>query len=312
METYWFGYVAQPLWEGERLAYPFTESRLDWTIRWVIAHYQADPKRVYVSGGSMGAWGTMSYAFRRPELFAAVYPNRPRFVQTYLKDINVGNTGRQVSDDLPLPSGEGWQEHLDAIRFVEGHPQNLPFVGWNIGRQDGYATWDEEVRMIHALTAGRHGFAFAWNNGDHSGGNAARAAIELWYPSSLFALDQSYPAFTHSSIDDDPGSGAPGEGDLEGGINLGFAWSMLDDSPSGWSVDLTNELTSGPMTVDVTPRRVQEFHPIAGSDVSYTVDVDGVRVDSGTATVDADGLVTVAGVALEPGKHTQLHLIPAG
>ncbi len=43
-------------------------------IEHVIADYQVDAQRVYVTGNSMGGGGTWEFALRRPELFAAALP----------------------------------------------------------------------------------------------------------------------------------------------------------------------------------------------------------------------------------------------
>lgn len=89
METYWFGYFATPQWarHKEPRAYPFTELRQDWIIDWVVQRYAVDPDRITASGGSMGAWGSTTYALRHPERFAAVYPNRPRTRQRALPSL---------------------------------------------------------------------------------------------------------------------------------------------------------------------------------------------------------------------------------
>lgn len=294
-ETLWFGYVSETRDSTERLARPFTESRLDWMIPWVITRYRADPRRVYVEGGSMGAWGSMTYASRRPELFAAVYPNRPRMVQDEMRTLSPGTT-----DGVRMPNGELWAEHHDSIRFVHSHPEDLPFVGWNCGRNDGFATWQEQVDMVRAMTEERHGFAFAWNDGDHSTGVHSAEPIKQWYAPALFALDESYPAFANSSIDDDLGSGDPDDGDLEGGINLGFVWTVDADEEDRWVLTLSNELASAPMTVDVTPRRLQRFLPASGSDVDFTTSRGG----AGSVGVDDARRLTVVGVEVVPGEAT--------
>src|SRR5271166_4235895 len=108
--------------------------------------------------------------------------------------------------------------------------------------------------MVKALTTGRHGFAFAWNNGDHSSGSQPMEKVRKYYPPEKFARNSSYPAFSNSSIDNNPGNGDPTNGDLEGGINLGFLWSDVVDEESQWSVKLANDLAKAEMTVDVTPR----------------------------------------------------------
>jgi hypothetical protein len=296
-ETHWFGYLAEPEWGGERLVYPFTDTRLDWMIRWVISRYAPNPERVVVTGGSMGAWGTMTYGFRRPELFAAVFPDRPRFRQTSL--LSIAGT---ITPTDPLPTGQTWTEHHDSIHFVRNHPGDLPFLGWNCGRQDGFATWAEQVEMVQALVEGHHGFAFAWNNGNHGDGGIPRAEIARWYPYDRFGRNESYPAFGNSSIDDDPGTGDPSEGDLVGGINLGFDWSVPIDEVNRWSADISNALATADMTVDVTPRRTQHFDPTPGTVMRWTDSLGG----SGTVSVDANGLVTVPALRIRPGVPTTL------
>ena len=74
----------------------------------------------------------------------------------------------------------------------------------------------------------------------------------------------SYPAFGNSSLDQKLGNGDPKDGDLEGGINLGFDWKDVVDEAGKWSVTLANDLAKDDMTVDVTPRRCQKFKVSAG------------------------------------------------
>ncbi len=303
IETQWFGYVAQPRTGEGRFAYPYTERRLLFMIHWAIEAYQVDPNRVYAIGGSMGAWGSVLFGFRRPELFAAVYPDRPRFRQRTLSSV-VG----PISEEDRVPSGEPWREHHDTVPFVRSHPGDLPFLAWNCGRRDGFATWQEQVDMVDALTAMRHGFAFAWNDGDHSSGSRSRLPVRMWYPQSRFARDASYPALTHSSIDDDPGDGDPGDGDLEGGINLGFDWIVVEDSEGRWILELSNALVTGAMTVDVTPRRLQRFSPRAGETYAYTISRDGVELSSGAVVADPNGLVTLEAVPLVEGQATRISI----
>ena len=124
-------------------------------------------------------------------------------------------------------------------------PRDLPFLGWCCGRQDGYATWQEQIDMVKALTAARHGFAFSWNNGGHSEGGRAMAPINKYYPAEKFARNRSYPAFGNSSIDHKLGNGDPKDGDLEGGINLGFDWKDVIDEQAKWSVHAVERTGEG-------------------------------------------------------------------
>ena len=303
METFWFGYIAVPQWadHAEGRAYPFTERRMLWIIEWAIQRYHADRNRVYGSGGSMGAWGSTTFAFRHPEIFAAVYPNRPRTRQRTPRSILPKR--HRAKDPLMMPDGRtDYYRRMDMVRFAAEHPGDLPFLGFCCGRQDGFASWREEVDMIKALTKARHGFAFAWNNGNHSSGAKPMPRVTEFYPPERFALNVSYPAFGNSSIDDDPGDGDPTHGDMEGGINLGFAWKGVKDTEGEWSATIANSLAKAEMTVDITPRRRQAFRPKPGATLKWTnTDKAGKTVQSGTATVDKHGLVTMEKVKLTLG-----------
>ncbi len=280
-ETYWFGYYCVPQWANheEPRAYNFTERRMLWLIDWVRGSYHADPNRIYAEGGSMGAWGTTTFALRHPDVFAAVYPNRPRTKQRGLPSM------AKVDRDAPILMSDGktdYYDRMNMVKFVSQHPEDLSFIGWCCGRHDGFATFKEQIEMVEALTAAHHGFAFAWNDGDHSSGSTAMSEVMRWYPPEKFARNQSYPAFGNSSIDQDLGSGEveveesgrtksvlnEGNGALTGGINLGFVWNDVIDENEKWSVTLSNELAQAAMSVDVTPRRCQNFKPRSGEQLS--------------------------------------------
>jgi hypothetical protein len=142
--------------------------------------------------------------------------------------------------------------------------------------------------------------------------------INRWYPPRSFARNQSYPAFSNSSIDDDFGTGEmdvieggptrrvlkDGNGASEGGINLGFVWKDVVDEKKTWSVTLRNDLAKNEMTMDVTPRRCQIFSPRPGERVTWFTS-DGHK---GTVTVDRWGLATVTRVKLSPDHETVLTL----
>jgi hypothetical protein len=302
LETYWFGYLCVPqhATHAEPRAYPFTERRLEWIIDWVVRRYAADAERVTVSGGSMGAWGSATYGLRHPERFSAVYPNRPRTRQRGLPSL-AGTPPRDRS--VLMDDGKtDYFTRMDMVKFAAGHPEDLPFVGWCCGRRDGFASWQEQVDMVKALTEARHGFAFAWNDGDHSSGAQPMARISKYYPPEKFARNRSYPAFGNSSLDQKLGNGDAKDGDLEGGINLGFFWGDVSDEETRWAVSLSNDLARADMTVDVTPRRCQKFKPRPGERVRWTTSTGG----TGTATADGHGLVTVPRVVLQVGKTTVL------
>ncbi|MEX0704397.1 MAG: hypothetical protein WD069_20015 [Planctomycetales bacterium] len=308
METYWFGYWCVPQWadHDDPRVYPFTERQLLWMIDWSIEKYGADPMRITLGGNSSGGVGSWNVGLRHPELFAAIYP-----VVGRVRRVPAVALEGKLDRNAPALMADGktsYHDHVDGPKFVAGHPGDLPFVGWCCGRHDGWTTWQENIDMVRALTAGRHGFAFSWNNGNHGGGGAAGRLITKYYPAEKFARDRSYPAFGNSSLDDDLGNGDPADGDLVGGINLGFDWKDVCDAPHEWTVALSNELATAEMTVDVTPRRCGQFRPMPGENVTWTNTAGG----SGEAIADRHGLVTIPAVRIAPKEATTLAITRRG
>lgn len=304
IETNWFGYYATPQWAPDSAprAYPFTENRLLWLIGWTAKRYHIDPNRIYANGQSMGGWGCATFAFRHPEIFAAVFPQMPRFRQRLLATVVALPPGATVL----MPNGSDYFDRMDMVRFARAYRGELPFLGWSIGRHDGFATWKEQVDMVHALEETHRGFVFAWNDGNH--GDGVRPMLNtIWkdYPPEKFRRDQSYPAFSNSSIDDNPGNGDPEDGDPEGGINLGFRWSTPVDTQASWSTAVSNRLAKAMMTADVTPRRAQKFKLSAGIQVAWRASSG----QSGTAVADAAGLITIPKLEILPSKETTVTIL---
>ena len=307
IETCWFGYFCIPVGatHKEFRAYPFTERRLKWMVTWIIETYGVDPDRVYSRGQSMGAMGSTQWAFRNPDMFAAVYPRLGRVRQSWLPTVGMPtiNKGRY---DKPVPMEDGVTDYFDrqdSVKWVSEHPEDLPFYAWCYGRNDWVEPWSFQIEMVKALTANKHGFALAWNNHGHdSEGARGMDRLVTHYPSSKFARNQSYPAFGNSSINDNMGNGDKADGDLEGGINLGFKWSDVVDEPSRWEAKISNDLNKAEMTVDVTPRRCQKFKAKPGDKFKWTNSAGG----SGETAADAYGRVTVEKVRIKPGEATTL------
>jgi len=336
IETCWFGYFCVPLGAKHRepRVYPFTERRLDWMVRWAMDRYHVDPLRIYSAGQSMGGMASTQFSFRHPEIFAAVYPRLQRVRQTWLPAVlstavSIGegpdrgtHPGEQIRPTVtsiskgryakPTPMEDGktdYFDHMDSVRWVREQHGDLPFYAWCCGRTDWVEPWKAYIEMVKALTANHHGFAMAWTNGGHDSSTAqCMVKVAKYYNFEKFALNQSYPAFGNSSIDDDLGSGKLGpdkklkDGALEGGINLGFLWSGMVDQPDKWSARLSNDLANAEMTVDVTPRRCQKFKPKAGEKFRWTNTAAG----QGEVVADRWGLVTVTKVIIKPGESTVL------
>jgi hypothetical protein len=154
METFWFGYYCVPQWAShpEPRVYPFTANQLLWITEWVAKRYDADVERITVGGSSSGGVGSWNFGLRHPERFAAVYPviGRVRRVPA------ISLEGRLDRDNAALMhDGKTlYYDYVDGPRFVAAHSADLPFAGWSCGRRDGYATWQENIDMVKAMTAG--------------------------------------------------------------------------------------------------------------------------------------------------------------
>ncbi len=312
-ETCWFGYfcIPQNAKHTEPRAYPFTENRLDWAVKWIMKKYRVDPLRVYSGGQSMGAMGSTQWAHRKSEVFAAVFPRLGRVRQSWLPCIAQGFpksiSSRRWKKPAPMPDGKtNYFTRMDSVKWVTEHHEDLPFYCFVAGRTDYVEPWKSQIEMIKALTASHHGFAFAWGPGGHSSSTASKAFKFLKnYNKEKFALNRSYPALGNSSIDHDMGNGDPKNGDMQGGINLGFNWTMAADEAGKWSVKLSNDLCKAVMTVNVTPRRCQKFKTKPGEKFKWTSSTDG----KGDVTADKWGLVTIQKIKIEPGKETTLSIM---
>jgi hypothetical protein len=303
-ETMWLGYhcIPQGATHKEPRVYPFTENRLAWMIDWALKRYGADPQRVSVGGSSMGGLGSINFGFRHPELFAAAYPTTAPFV--WWPPSSFHGYERRDTKALMADGTTSYVDRTNSPKFADEHHEDLPFLGWAVGRRDGNHNWQEYIDMVKALTANHHGFAFSWNDGGHSEGIRAMGPISKYYPASKFARNRSYPAFGNSSIDHNMGNGSKEDGDREGGINLGFDWKEVVDDTGSWSVTISNDLAKDAMTVDVTPRRCQKFRLKPRAECKWTTSTSA----SGTVVADKWGLVTVPKVAIKAGMGTVLRI----
>ncbi|MEH6434292.1 alpha/beta hydrolase-fold protein [Massilia sp. DD77] len=236
-----------------------TENRYDALLDWMDANLQQyNQSRRVAWGGSMGAWGVVTYCLRRPTRFAAVYSDRPRFRYGF----DWGNS--VVTDWSSASAAHGWVDvpynsapqiapedgggssavYGDMIAHV-GNPNNkIPWLGCCLGRNDGYGEFQDLVDFVAACRATGRGFACYWNDGDHSTGSQM-ARITQSYPIGTFKIGEGYPLFTEHSLDQDPAV------DLVGGINIGLSFKNVVETANGWACEVTN--VTAACTVKVKP-----------------------------------------------------------
>jgi hypothetical protein len=304
--TFWYGYnshIYDRQLMGSGVPTNYTERRNLWILNWVRAQYQPDANRWSCSGSSMGGCGTLSFGWRHPELFAACHAHVPIVSYTYLGSKSAGRlepacwTG-PIPPELKTNEGVPLLDRMNGVKFVTETKDDLPYLFLLNGRQDGSIPWQNNPPFYRALSAARQGFAAYWDNGTHpTSGKDAPADVMAWAERSRrFRLDESYPAFTQTSTDRNPGQGAPDDGDIIGWINRGMDWKEIEDTPDQYAITLLAEYPglAYPVQTGVTLRRVQRFKTKAAEKLRVTIG-DAAPV---SITADAAGRITIPHVAI--------------
>ena len=211
-------------------------------------------------------------------------------------------------------SGQTYNYEGDITNWIPNNCAHIPFVAMSAGRQDlagsgGFNTFPLSVGVLTALKACHAGYAFAWNNGDHTdppdifgsyGEGDTTGKYFGFYESGIFASNVSYPAFFNFSLDNDYGSG----GDCSSGspgppcfVNAGWHWSSISDTGTSWSATVTNPNITTTATADLTPRNTQNFVVAPGQTVNWTA----TGGQGGSVQADSYGLVTIPLVTFTSG-----------
>lgn len=219
----------------------------------VLALYpQIDAKRIVWYGESMGAWGVMRIAIKRPDLCSLIVASRPRWRSTNTAGQvamptwdTSGNT-YPIDSAPPLSAADGGitaRAHFDLIQYVQNTAARIPPVIWCVGRNDGYTPFAEHVEAVAALRARRVPFQFGWNNGDHSTGHIVSSLGTDHYGD--FRTDRGSVLFENCSRDQNPSV------DQSGFINKGLRFRNVIETATSFSAEVT--CLDGPATVNVSP-----------------------------------------------------------
>ncbi|MBL0161145.1 MAG: S8 family serine peptidase [Bryobacterales bacterium] len=206
----WMGSLSRPLGVVDTTAFNvaptayfsnFIENQLDFVVPWVINRYGADPNRIYATGHSMGAWGSITYASYRPSVFAAVFSDRPAFKIPRMP-INVmgtaGNTSAystvyKMDDTTTLFNTRA--QHINRLDCAAPRPPLL----WGIGSADGWTVWADHQTFYNAASNCHNFVAVAYNAEGH--GSKSASVMYATY-ANAFRKNVSYPAPTNWSNDD--------------------------------------------------------------------------------------------------------------
>jgi len=310
-ELYWKGPRKKEAWQ-KGVVRPYSTRRMLSFLKWVATKWDVDLTRTHVAGNSMGGAGSPMFAIRHPERIAWAISwvgvhnpaKSPQFKGSYARCYGEPDWGVKFEDGTPV-----WDYYNDAWYLRRYPGREIGFITFSNGKNDGGIGWPQAVEFVRALQDTRRAHLFVWGQGGH--GQRARMPVSLRervLPIDI-RIDQTLPAFTHCSLDDDPGNGDPKDGDRQGQINSFLYWQTKDiiDEAQRWemTVGLIVKAPKDTCTVDITPRRCQKFKPKPGEKVKWTnTGLSGNRaVQSGEATADKWGLVTLEKVAVAKGRN---------
>ena len=314
VNTWWYGYnrhIYETTLTAETVCPNYTERYLLYLVRWAQKYLGTDPPRTYIKGGSMGGSGTVAMALHFPDVFAAAFAQVPVYSCT---KPGKGSATRLECTCGPLNKPAFTADGTPLLEYMNGALQiskatgDIPPIFATNGRKDGSIPWENNPPFYSAANQSRQAFAVYWNNGAHGMSRDAPADCKAWGRQfTRYRLDQSYPVFSSYSDNRNYGSGHAADGDLQGWINRGLDWADPVDTPREHALTVTAiyEGIAYPVTVDVTPRRLQKFKLRPGDSVQATVG----PAKPVTLAVDRHGLLTVPKVVINDAKGTRIRLV---
>lgn len=330
-KTYWFGYNSNlgfedPLTDGINVNYH--ERRILYLRDWAVRNLNIDPDAVFFTGGSYGACGSVLMAMAHPEEIASIIANLPKldFSDTSFIDFDalVEMWGHPEDHIMTSDSLDTYQR-LNAVWIIDnfGSLRDFPVMTMFFGRNDSTMGWLEKVEFMEKAQEMRIGGAYFWDSSAHGFGGLREWSLEFFNRVRnlyRYRVNQSYPAVSYLSINDDPGDGSPWSGDSVGTYGGYVDWvpeTIVDEkelyevSIGLVTTDSAIVLPADTATAEVTLRRLQNFEVYEDS-LYYFVNIDtttGEVVQRAFVKPDSTGLLTVEGVELSTDGH-RLRYVP--
>jgi pimeloyl-ACP methyl ester carboxylesterase len=317
---WWTGYHER-LWRGSLktkadwangFVRPYSQRRMLAFLDWVSTKWEVDLSRTFAAGISMGGSGSLMLALRFPERIAWAMswvgvhrPSKsPQFKSSYANVYGKPEWEVQFEDGTPV-----WN-YFDDAWYLRRYPdKEIGFVTFSNGKNDKGIGWAQAVDFYRALQETRRPHLFVWGQAGHNqrgimpqGGGERTMTIDI-------RIDQSLPAFTNCSLDQNPGNGDPSDGDPKGQINAYLYWETANivDERGSWemTIGLVDKAPQNSATVDITPRRLQKFKVSPNERIQWTnVSLkDRKTIQSGQVIADRLGLITVKKIQVGKGKN---------
>ncbi len=275
----------------------FSERYMLFMIDWIRGKHKIDPRRI--------TGGLLHFGLRHPEIFTRMQ------MGTYTAGYDLrwapgGPSMPRVIGPRGMKTvrGEDAWKMYSVAEYVNAHPdRDIPFLACisATGKDGGHTSefgWQDDPRGWRGLLRARQPFVASWSDGPP--GEMMRGLNQMRWGVTL-------PAFSNCSLDNNPGNGEESDGDYYGCINGWLLWGNKDsvDERDRWemTVYVIPSCPENSCTVDITPRRCQQFKPKPGDKFKWTNTAikDNKELQSGTVTADRWGLVTMKGVTVRKG-----------
>ncbi|MBI9099277.1 MAG: hypothetical protein JEY91_12400 [Spirochaetaceae bacterium] len=291
---------------------PYSQNRMYSFLKWLDEdiNWNIDLSRTFTAGSSMGGSGSLMFAIRNSDKVAWCHSwvgvhdpsNSPNFTSSYAQMYG------PVEYDVRFEDGTDVWDYFNDIWYLENNrDKDIGFLTFCNGKNDSAIGWEQAVDFYNALQETRQPHLFVWGQAGHSQRAVMPYTGEQRNMTLDIRLDQTLPAFTNCSLDDNPGNGDPSDGDETGQINRYLYWETesIIDTALTWEmvVALTEEAPENTCTVNITPRRCQQFSPSSGTSVTWKAEnLSSGIIQTGTAQVDTWGLITLDDVNVSKDK----------
>lgn len=252
----------------------------------------------------MGGTGSVAFGLRHPEIFAAIFANVPQ-VNPAMDNIGWSQTNIEKycgtrAEAVKTNEGINVWDRLNMTKYVQEHHGDFPFLRTINARDDQVLKWPQIPAFLKALNDNRHGFISGWGMGTHNIQPTQVPAVVKDFDITKIRRNVSFPAFSNSSLNGDPGSGDPKDGTETGQMGGGFDWTIMADTPDSWEAEIKVVVEGKAEAVtDITPRRLQRLKPRAGETFNWqNVDSTGQVLQSGKVTADQWNLITLPKVTV--------------
>ncbi len=293
---------------------PFTQARLlSFLNDFVDARFTIDRNKILLHGQSMGGSGASMWGMRSGHIFSgiisAVGVHTPaetstKFVNSFAKVY--GTPEQTCRNDNTILQRFGYPlvtaadnvnvwDYWDNSQWLVTHRSvDTPWITFANSPTDADIGWPQAWDMVQALRDTHRGFNLYWGQRGHNEKPEQLGGFTGGSSTLQFRFNQFVPTAANCSLDGDLGT-SPETTALVGQINQYLTWdtaTVVDTIASlSFRLALSSASPATGATADIAPRRLQGFHPAAGSWCRWqATDPTGLSLGSGSVQVGPYGL----------------------